>query len=214
MSTLPPHVQERLLAFGTLPGKFIPPARRLGEGWNPSALHTPQTVTMYRKASAHTVARRTLYRRRRPPSSLSKSFRASSYRRRRSLFAEAIEPSVNGVLRLEPAAGVKHGREGRPTKRRRVASSSQSRRRQQVDQRGHPWQRFAPPRAGVKTGGSPRRRRDCSRARRPPVASGAGDAVRSCPTRFGHRSARTGYAHVRPAWYRSARKRTGVKYCV
>jgi hypothetical protein len=34
------------------------------------------------------------------------------------------------------------------------------------------------------------------------------------PLRFGHRNARTGHEHVRPVWYRSARKRTRVNYVV
>ena len=104
-------------------------------------------MTGYRKVSAHTIARRTLYRRRRPPPSLSRPFRASTYRRRRSLFAEAIEPPVNVFSDWSRPRALCMVEKGAPPAQR-VASSSQSRRRQQVDQGGHPSQRIAPPRAG------------------------------------------------------------------
>jgi hypothetical protein len=182
MSTLPPDVQERLLAFGTLPGKFIPPARRLGEGWNPPPYTTPQTVTGYRKASAHTIARRTLYRRRRPPPSLSKPFRASSYRRRRSLFAEAIEPPVNvfsdwsrprALCMVEK--GAPPAQAGRILVPVQAPSTGRSGGTSVAEMRAAA-RRSSRPEDPLDEG------RDCSRARCPPAASRAGDAVRSCPT--------------------------------
>src|SRR5260370_22194217 len=115
MSTLPPDVQERLLAFGTLPGKFIPPARRLGEGWNPSSLHNaangdrvPQGVSAYHRAPNIIPS----------PSTTTIPFEAFP----RVVIPTSAVPFCRGnratrerVLRLDPAARVEHGREKRPT---------------------------------------------------------------------------------------------------
>jgi hypothetical protein len=97
-------------------------------------------------------------------------------------------------------------------RRRRVASSSQSRRRQQVD-RGTS---VAEIRATARRSSRPEDPLDDvaiahARAARLQRAAREMQFDRAALL-FSHRSARTGYAHVRPAWYRSARTRTMAKY--
>ena len=160
-------------------------------------------MTVYHKASAHTIARRTLYRRRRPLPSLSRPFRASTYRRRRSLFAEAIEPPVNVFSDWSRPRALCMVEKGAPP-----AQAGRSLVPVQAPSTGRSGgTSVAEMRAAARRSSRPEdpldEGRDCSRARRPPAASRAGDAVRSCPLRFGHWNARTGHEHVRPVWYRS-----------
>jgi hypothetical protein len=163
MSTLPPDVQERLLAIRTLPGKFIPPAKLSREGWNSSSLHNaangdrvPQGVSAYHRApniipspSTTTIPFEAFPRAVIPTSAVP--------------FAEAIEPSVNVFSDWSRPRALCIVEKGAPPA-----------------QAGRILVPVQAPSTGRSGGTSVAEIRAASR--RPPAASRAGDAVRSCPT--------------------------------
>jgi hypothetical protein len=188
MSTLLPHVRERLLTFATAPGKFIPPASAYHLA--PNIIPSPSNTTIPFEAIPRVV---------RPASA------APFWPGRRVIH----EP----VLRLELAASVELAGKRAP-QALAVAFSSRSRRRsQQVDPRGHSSRRFSRHRSRPSRSEDPFDDLAVAHARRSPAASPAvAEEMRfdRGPLRVGHRNVRTGHAPIPQVWCCSAPKRTRV----